>query len=64
MPAYLVAVLRPQVFVVALQLAGSLRLVLFGLLPCLMVWRGRRQGLRPWVRVGPISFLATQPWLL
>jgi amino acid permease len=51
-PAYLVAVLCPQVFVVALQLAGSLRLVLFGLLPTLMVWRGRREGLRPWVLGG------------
>jgi hypothetical protein len=40
-PALLVAVCAPTAFLPALEYSGTLRLILFGMMPAMMVWKIR-----------------------
>ncbi|KAK9810408.1 hypothetical protein WJX72_010274 [[Myrmecia] bisecta] len=40
-PAHIVAIACPSIFCAALKLSGTFRMLLFGIIPALMVWRGR-----------------------
>jgi len=54
-PAFIIAVLAPTAFLPALEYSGTFRLILFGIMPALMVWRGRYiQTVKqpPWVKGG------------
>jgi len=54
-PPLLLAVACPvSIFVPALEFAGTLRLLLFGILPAVMVWKGRADGNKPWVPGGNV----------
>ena len=68
-PALLVAVLAPKAFLPALEYSGTLRLILFGMMPAIMVWKVRAGGnglpsSEPWVKggkstlVGVVGFAA------
>eukprot|EP01025_Chloroclados_australasicus_P004975 TRINITY_DN11400_c1_g1_i3.p2 TRINITY_DN11400_c1_g1~~TRINITY_DN11400_c1_g1_i3.p2 ORF type:complete len:398 (-),score=51.75 TRINITY_DN11400_c1_g1_i3:978-2171(-) len=51
-PALIVALSAPGIFYSAMEFSGTLRMVLFGVIPVFMVWRGRqkrgqKQGLLP-----------------
>eukprot|EP01023_Acetabularia_acetabulum_P018374 TRINITY_DN19280_c1_g1_i1.p2 TRINITY_DN19280_c1_g1~~TRINITY_DN19280_c1_g1_i1.p2 ORF type:complete len:301 (+),score=63.97 TRINITY_DN19280_c1_g1_i1:133-903(+) len=43
LPALVIALSAPSVFYAAMEFSGTLRMVLFGVIPVLMVWRGRQQ---------------------
>jgi tyrosine-specific transport protein len=43
-PALVVAVCAPTAFLPALEYSGTLRLILFGMMPALMVWKIRHGG--------------------
>eukprot|EP00242_Pyramimonas_sp_CCMP2087_P014766 CAMPEP_0198206390 /NCGR_PEP_ID=MMETSP1445-20131203/9926_1 /TAXON_ID=36898 /ORGANISM="Pyramimonas sp., Strain CCMP2087" /LENGTH=646 /DNA_ID=CAMNT_0043879069 /DNA_START=238 /DNA_END=2178 /DNA_ORIENTATION=- len=60
-PAFAVSLVAPAVFLPALEYSGSLRLILFGIMPALMVWCGRyAQAVKqtPWVRGGKNTLVA------
>merc|ERR1711924_566368 len=53
LPALALGLLWPGAFLVALDYSGTLRLLLFAVLPVLMVWRLRyRHHLEPWLPGG------------
>uniref|UniRef100_A0A7S0N4E9 Thiamine phosphate synthase/TenI domain-containing protein n=1 Tax=Pyramimonas obovata TaxID=1411642 RepID=A0A7S0N4E9_9CHLO len=52
LPPYFIAVTCPQIFFVALEFSGVFRIILFGILPAVMVWIGRRQGYTSWLPGG------------
>lgn len=58
-PALSVAVLAPTAFLPALEYSGTLRLVLFGMMPAIMVWKVRYGGGKanspPWVAGGKMT---------
>jgi len=68
-PALLVAVCAPTAFLPALEYSGTLRLILFGMMPAMMVWKiryGRAAGggpmnAPPWVAGGKamLAFVIT-----
>lgn len=62
-----VASLCPTIFLPALEFSGSFRLVLFGLLPAMMVWSGRYNGLlgrgRKAGKSADATSLRNKPWL-
>jgi hypothetical protein len=55
LPPYVVAVACPHLFYPILEFSGNFRLVLFGILPAVMVWYGRRQGRTPWLPGGDVT---------
>jgi tyrosine-specific transport protein len=43
LPALAIGMLCPGIFLAALDYSGTLRLILFGIIPAIMLWRGRYQ---------------------
>ena len=59
LPALALGLLCPGAFLVALDYSGTLRLLLFAVLPVLMVWRLRyREQLEPWLPGGRLLLIA------
>mmetsp|Transcript_9987 Transcript_9987/g.11615 ORF Transcript_9987/g.11615 Transcript_9987/m.11615 type:complete len:803 (+) Transcript_9987:90-2498(+) len=53
-PAFVVAISCPGIFYSALEFSGTFRLILFGILPALMVWKGRNAGKPAWLPGGKL----------
>jgi len=53
LPALAIGMLCPGIFLAALDYSGTLRLILFGIIPAIMLWRGRyRRNLVQWMPGG------------
>ena len=53
-PPLAISILAPGAFYAALEFSGTFRLILFGIVPALMVWSGRRKGELAWLPVGAL----------
>ena len=56
-PPLVISLVCPGVFYKALEFSGTFRLVLFGIMPALMVWSGRRKGELAWIPGGNLPLL-------
>ena len=58
-PPLAISVLAPGAFYAALEFSGTFRLILFGIIPALMVYKGRKSGELPWIPGGvlPLVFV-------
>ena len=60
-PALFVAVCAPTAFLPALEYSGTLRLILFGMMPAIMVWKIRHGGVK--LGGGGGGKLTAPPWV-
>ena len=56
-PPLAMSILCPGAFYAALEFSGTFRLILFGIVPALMVWSGRRSGELAWLPGGSLPLI-------
>lgn len=57
LPPLAISLVAPGAFYAALEFSGTFRLILFGIIPALMVYRGRKKGELPWIPGGVLPLL-------
>ncbi|QDZ22820.1 tyrosine/tryptophan transporter protein [Chloropicon primus] len=57
LPPLGISILAPGAFYAALEFSGTFRLILFGIIPVLMVYKGRKSGELPWLPGGVVPLL-------